>query len=96
MVRPNFTDIARSGTDLIVNGASDPDAVDDIVEIRVVLTQGDKIAAPVTVASIFASWKVDVPADGFEDGTAVAFGIETHREHATTITWSQALDIPNA
>jgi hypothetical protein len=94
VVRPNFTDVTRSGDNLLVSGVSDPDAVGDIVEIRVVLTQGEKIADPVTVDSIGAEWGVNVPAAGFEDGKAVAFGIETHRPHATTITWSQALDVP--
>lgn len=96
MFKPNFTDVRRDGHDLIVSGASDPDDVADILEIRVVLTQGDKIATPVAAGAIGASWNVSVPADGFDDGTAVAFGIETHREHATTITWSQALNIPKA
>jgi hypothetical protein len=96
MVRPNFTDVARSGNDLVVSGVSDPDSVSDIVEIRVVLTQGETIARPVTADSIVASWNVKVPAAAFQDGTAVAFGIETHREHATTITWSQALTVPKA
>jgi hypothetical protein len=94
VIRPNFTDVTRDGDDLVVSGASDPDAVSDIVEIRVVLTQGETIATPVTAGSIVASWNVKVPAAGFGDGTAVAFGIETHREHATTITWSQALEVP--
>ena len=95
MQRPNFNpDVAVDGTHLIVNGRTDPDSVDDVVEIRVILTQGTKIAMPVTVDQIFAEWQVDIPSGGFQHGTGVAFGIETHREHATTITWSQAMNIP--
>ena len=93
MFKPNFTGVRRDGDELIVSGASDPNDLPDILEIRVVLTQGDTIATPVTAGTIGATWNVNVPGDGFGDGTAVAFGIETHRENATTITWSQALNI---
>jgi len=94
VVRPNFNSISRRGEDLLVSGNTPPELVKDAVEVRVVLTQGEKIAPPAIAPSIGTGWQVTVSADGFEAGTAVAFGIETHSEHATTITWSQALDIP--
>jgi hypothetical protein len=94
MIRPNFNSISRSGDDLLVSGNTPAELVKDAIEVRVILTQGEKIAPPAIAPKIDTGWQVKVAADGFESGTAVAFGIETHSDNATTITWSQALDIP--
>ena len=96
MVKPNFNSITRSGDDLLVSGNTPEALVKDALEVRVILTQGEKIAPPAVAPSIGAGWQVKVAAAGFEPGTAVAFGVETHGENATTITWAQALDIPQA
>jgi hypothetical protein len=93
--KPNFTSIARDGTDLVVNGASDASSVADIVSIHVTVAQGETVERAL-VKRVGASWTVPIPADGFEAGAAVAFGVEARRENATTITWSQALEIPQA
>ena len=42
MVRPNFTDVQLTDGTLRVEGRSDVD-ISDIVDIRVVLVQGDRI-----------------------------------------------------
>ena len=93
MIRPNFSGIARDGAELVVTGESDGDSVADIVEIRVTLGQGAKVDSA-RVRTVGASWTVRIPAGGFDDGAAVVFGVETHRENHTTITWSQSLDVP--
>jgi hypothetical protein len=92
--KPNFNSISRSGDELLVSGNTPPELAEDAIEVRVILTQGTKIAPPAIAPSIGTGWQVRVPADGFEAGTAVAFGIETHSENATTIAWAEALDIP--
>jgi hypothetical protein len=91
--KPNFTGVHRDGEAVIVSGTSDADSVDDIVDIRVVLAQGDRVQRAV-VDTIGADWNTGVPGDGFAAGPATAFGIETRRENATTITWAQPVDIP--
>jgi hypothetical protein len=94
VVKPNFHSISRRGDHLVVSGSTPAQLVKDALEVRVILTQGEKIAPPAIAPKIDTGWQVKVAADGFESGTAVAFGIETHSDNATTITWSQALDIP--
>ena len=95
MFRPNFGAITRSGDNLTATGASDPEAFSkgEILDIRVMVIQGETIAGPVSVDEVSDSWSATLPAKGFEDGTCVAFGIETHNVNATTITWSEALPI---
>jgi len=92
--RPNFVGIRREGPNLVVTGQTPEDLVADAIELRVVLTQGETIAPPASPDSLGLGWQVRVPADGFESGTSVAFGIEIHRENSTTITWAEALDVP--
>jgi hypothetical protein len=94
--KPNFNSISRSGDHLVVSGNTPAQLVEDALEVRVILTQGETVAPPASAPSIGEGWQVEVAADGFEPGACVAFGIETHGENATTITWAQALDIPKA
>jgi hypothetical protein len=96
VVKPNFHSISRRGDHLVVSGSTPAQLVKDALEVRVILTQGETIAPPAIAPSIGEGWQVEVSGDGFEPGTAVAFGIETHGENATTITWAQALDVPPA
>jgi hypothetical protein len=96
VIKPNFNSINRSGDHLVVSGNTPEPLVKDALEVRVILTQGEKIAPPAVAPSIGTGWQVKVSADGFEPGPAMAFGIETHSENATTITWAQALDVPQA
>jgi hypothetical protein len=91
--KPNFTGIGRDGTDLVVSGASDPGSIADILSIHVTIAQGATIERAL-VERIGASWNLRIPAQGFDDGPAVVFGVEARRENATTTTWSQALNIP--
>jgi hypothetical protein len=91
--KPNFTGIHRDGTHLVVSGASDPGSIADILSIHVTLAQGETIERAI-VEQIDASWNVPLPADGFAAGSVVVFGVEARGENATTITWSQALNVP--
>jgi hypothetical protein len=89
----NFTSVRREDDDLVVSGASDPEPPDDILAVRVILAQGDRIEAA-AVADVGAVWSVHVPSGGFVAGPATAVGVETRREHSTTITWVQPVEIP--
>ena len=89
----NFTGVQRADDSLVVSGASDPEPRDDILAVRVVLAQGERIEAA-AVADVGAVWSVHVPSGGFAAGPATAVGVETRREHSTTITWVQPVDIP--
>jgi hypothetical protein len=90
--KPSFTGVHRTGDTLVVSGRSDPDPPGDIVHIRVLLAQAGQIAAA-GIDSAGELWNVDIPSEGFVDGPAVAFAIETRREHFTTITWSEPVEI---
>jgi len=90
--KPNFTDAHLAGDTVVVSGASSPEPAGDIVDIRVVLAQGERVDRGV-VAVVGENWNVHIPAGGFVAGTATAFGVETRREHSTTITWAEQVDI---
>jgi hypothetical protein len=91
-VRPNFTGVERIDGTLRVTGASGSD-FQDIVDIRVVLAQGSRIAA-MSVAMLGSTWDVQIPVGSFKPGPAVAFGVEMRRQHFTTISWADPLTIP--
>ena len=93
--RPNFTSVHHTGGTIVLRGTSDPTPDGDIVSIQVVLSQSGQ-STPASVDGIGGEWSVAVAAEGFNDGTAVAVGIETRRENATTITWAQAVEIPES
>jgi hypothetical protein len=100
--RPNFTALEIDGDTVLVRGLSapnDPEDFADIVDIRVVLVQGDRVH-PATVDELMSDWVARVPvqdpggtAGDFGPGDAVVFGVETRRRDATTITWTQHLPI---
>jgi hypothetical protein len=97
--RPNFTDVLLDGPLVTVSGTSDPRDFADILDIRVVLSQGAQaaggpaamVAGPAT--RVGSSWKVDLSSAGFVAGPAVAFGVESRRENFTTTTWAQPVNI---
>ena len=101
-IRPNFTALESDGDSVFVRGQSspnDPQDLADVVDIRVVLVQGDRIQ-PGFVAEIASDWVARVPIqdpDGagadFQLGDATVFGWETRRLHASTFTWFQSLPI---
>jgi hypothetical protein len=97
--RPNFTDVQLSDGTLRVEGRSD-DEIPDLVDIRVVLVQGDRITrGSVDPGQLSAGWIAELPATDaagsgdFTAGQAVAFGIETRSENSLTMTWTQAVTI---
>jgi hypothetical protein len=104
-VRPNFTGAQLVGDKVRVAGVSDEEDTEDILDIRVTLVQGDRIASESRVASggvtrVTSVWNVPFPvtdpeAKGgdFRPGPAVAFGVETRRTNFTTITWAETLTI---
>jgi hypothetical protein len=89
--KSNFTSARLSGDTAIVSGVSSEPA-DDIVDIRVILAQGERIERG-RVEVVGSSWQAKVPAAGFVAGPATAFGVETRHEHFTTITWAEQVDI---
>jgi hypothetical protein len=91
--RPNFTDVQRQDGTILVTGQSDPDPAGDILGIQVVLSQGTQTAAA-AATQLGANWNVEIPAEGFDAGSATVAGTETRRENATTTTWAQAIEIP--
>jgi hypothetical protein len=38
-------------------------------------------------------WQATLPSEGFATGDAVAFGVETRRTNAKTITWVESIEI---
>jgi len=99
MLRPNFVALKLIGDTVRAEGISDDEDVDDIIDIRVVLAQGDRIAAgPVDKLGVSA-WHADLPVDdpeaksAFHVGDAVVFGAQTHKENVTTTIWAQTLPI---
>jgi hypothetical protein len=106
MVRPNFTDIRIQDGKVKVKGVSgiEPDTgsrVDftDVVEIRVVLIQGDRVDQGLVDAldpNWTATFDVADPigsAPDYPPGDAVAVGVERRLENATVISWSETLPI---
>ena len=99
--KPSFTSAQLSDDTLQVFGFSDvtDPPGNDIVDIRVVLTQqaateGDPpLIVSGSVAELSAEWQANLPSEGFATGNAVAFGVETRRTNAKTITWVEAIEI---
>ena len=107
--KPNFTGATIKGDAVTVKGASDEDDTDDIVSIHVTLVQGDRVAGgPLTIGGaaegvvlrVQSVWNVSLPVKDPEKqggdlhpGPAAAFGVETRKTNATTITWAQSLTI---
>jgi hypothetical protein len=92
--RPNFTDAQLINGTVRVEGKSDDD-ISDLVDIRIVLVQGDRISAG-TVENIQAVWHAELPAAGtgaFQPGDAVAFGVETRSTNFLTMTWTEPVKI---
>jgi hypothetical protein len=106
MVRPNFTDIRIQNGQVEVKGVSGIEAdtgsrVDfqDVVEIRVVLIQGERVDQSL-VDTLDPNWtatfEVADPTGAspdFQTGDAVAIGVERRLENATVISWSETLPI---
>jgi hypothetical protein len=98
--RPNFTDVELIDEVVRVGGISGEEDLPDIVDIRVVLVQGERIASGF-VDKVTPEWHADVPvrdpdgtaADFRADEVAVAFGAETRKENAMTITWVEGVKI---
>jgi len=105
MFRPNFTAAEIDGGHVRVRGVSradDPDELADILDIQVVLAQGERVGHA-RVRALTDDWVADVPVkhsghDGpdFKAGEAMVTGIELHRENARTTTWSQPIAITKA
>jgi hypothetical protein len=98
-VKPNFTEVALNGSIVQVHGVSDAGETGDLVDIQVVLAQGNRIARG-GVGTLGDTWQANLPvadpdnaALKFEDGAAIAFGLETHSENLRTITWAQPMRI---
>lgn len=105
MFRPNFTAAEIDGSSVRVSGVSradDADELADILDIQVVLAQGERIGHG-RVKILTDDWVATVPVKDprhegpdFKTGEAMVTGIEVHRENARTITWSQPIAITKA
>jgi hypothetical protein len=96
--KPNFTGAQLTQDAVQVFGSSDPDDPNDILDIRVVLTQegqapGGTQIASASVAELSPEWQADISPEGFTNGPAVAFGVETRRTNVTTTTWAEPIEI---
>jgi hypothetical protein len=96
--RPNFTEATIQGDDVRLAGVSDDDT-SDVVEIRVLLVQGERIGEG-SVDKATSVWRALVPVedpDGegadFQPGPAVAFGAELREPPSATFTWAETLTI---
>lgn len=101
MLKPSFSDEAElTDGEVRVEGQSLDDTGTDILDIRVVLVQEDRITSA-HVDKAGTSWHATLPdPDGpdagsveFEEGPAVAFGVETRRHNFTAITWTEPVTI---
>jgi hypothetical protein len=100
MNKPNFTDARIIGDTVRVEGVSDPDDPDlaDILDIRVILVQGDRMAGG-SVEQISEVWHADLPVSdaavpgNFQPGNATAFGVETRSQNLLTLTWTETVSI---
>jgi hypothetical protein len=95
--RPNFTDAQLVNGKLRIEGVSDDEDLPEIVDIRVVLVQGERITAG-KVDQISTVWSAELSATDpnagdFHTGEAVAFGWETHKTNAFTMTWTEPVTI---
>jgi hypothetical protein len=95
--KPNFTHAKLVDGKVRVEGRSAEEDLPEIVDIRVVLVQGERITAG-SVDQISEVWSAELPArdptgGDFEVGTAVAFGWETHQENFLTMTWTEPVEI---
>ena len=97
--KPNFTDAQLIDGVVRVEGSSDRADLPEIVDIRVVLVQGDRITAG-SVEQISEVWRAELPASDpsarsgdFQAGDAVAFGWQTHKENFLTMTWTEPVEI---
>jgi hypothetical protein len=105
--KPNFTGATIKGDKVTIKGLSDETETDDIVGIHVTLVQDDRVAGgPLTrfaggeALRVTSVWNVSIPVKDPENqagdlhlGPVAAFGVETRRTNAATITWAQSLDI---
>jgi hypothetical protein len=97
--KPNFTDVELVDDTVSVGGVSDEEDLSDIIDIRVVLAQGERVASG-QVDKLVSAWHANLPvkdpeaeAEDFGAGPAVAFGVQTHRENFTTISWIETVTI---
>lgn len=88
--RPKFTAALLDKGGVTVSGTS-VDTV-DVLDISVVLQQGDRVARR-SVIKIDQAWDVRFEDEGFVADQVVAVGVESRREHLTTTTWTQTLII---
>jgi hypothetical protein len=105
-VKPNFTDAQLMGNVVRVSGVSDEEDPADILDLRITLVQGDRVAsdsrrvASESVTNLGTNWSAVFPVHDpneqeadFRRGPVSAFGVEIRMTNATTTTWAQALTI---
>ena len=97
--RPNFQDpLEIIGGDLFVAGTSHDQPLPE--EIHVIVEQEARIAndRAVDVAGgptpkPSSAWRATLPAEGFHEGPALAFGVEIRTRPFMVTTWSESVQI---
>jgi len=90
--RPEFDEtVRRSGGTLTVVGRTGDDPPP--AGIQVFLEQGASVVSGAAAQPLKATWRADLPADGFGPGPALAFGVETRTRPFQAITWSETVTI---
>jgi hypothetical protein len=89
--RPDFEGtVQRSDGRLTVVGHTD--AAPPPAHIHVFLEQNGTVVGG-AVRQPMATWRADLPADGFTPGPALAFGVEARTKPFQAISWSETVTI---
>ena len=97
--KPNFTKVQLKGGKVTAQGQSNSQELDDIVGIHVVVRQeakaedGPATLAAGSVAQVGSTWEAEFDAKGLAAGPALAFGVETHSDPLTAISWTESVEI---
>jgi hypothetical protein len=97
--RPNFTKVQLSGDKVTAQGESDPDTLADFVALQIFVKQeaqaggGAAKLATGFVPQASQSWEAEFDASGLVAGPALAFGVETHSDPMTAISWAESVEI---
>ena len=95
--KPNFTKVRLKGGNVTAQGESQDTG--DIVGIHVVVRQeskaedGQATLAAGSVAQAGSTWEAHLDAKGLVVGPALAFGVETHSDPLTAISWTESVEI---
>jgi hypothetical protein len=91
-VRPNFDETVRlNGQSMTVTGVTD-DEPPHPFQLLVFLEQNGHVEGT-TVHRFTRRWETSLPSEGFQPGSALAFGVEVRTTPFQAATWSQVVTI---